>query len=106
MGIRTLSPSELHARAVQALALDPTGLDLGTTEALAAAIRRAAGFHCPCSAKTLLRAALQPLTGLIDDAAAIKDTASEVLEAVVAHGDLLEQRIAMGGEESRNLLYA
>jgi len=104
--MKTLARSELHALAVANLGLDATSVDLGTTEALAGAIRRAAGFHCPCSAKTLLRAVLQPLIGLVDDLPAIKEATSETLEAVVAYGDLLEQRAEIPGQEGKPLLYA
>jgi hypothetical protein len=104
--MKTLARSELHALAVANLGLDSTSVDLGTTEALAAAIRRAAGFHCPCSAKTLLRAVLQPLAGLVDDFPATEEAALETLEAVVAYGDLLEQRPVVIGQEGRPLLYA
>src|SRR5438093_13338890 len=106
MAIKILPPSEVHSLAVATLGLDPTSVDLGTPEALAAAIRRAAGFHCPCSAKTLLRAVLQPLIGLVADLPAIREAAVETLESVVAHGDLFEQRAVTDGEEGRNLLYA
>jgi hypothetical protein len=110
--MKVLSSSDVHARAIQALGLDPTGLDLGTTEAIAAAIRRAAGFYCPCSPATLMRAVLRPLDGLVDNATLTREVADETLEALVAHGDLLEHRNVTGtqsGDEagqSRNLLYA
>ena len=109
--MKALSSSDVHARAIQALGLDPTALDLGTTEALAAAIRRAAGFYCPCSPATLMRAVLRPLDGLVDNPTLIREAADEALEALVAHGDLLEHRTVMGADtnetgQSRTLLYA
>jgi hypothetical protein len=105
--MRELTRSEVHAKAVEALGLDAMNLDLDTIEALAAAIRRAAGFYCPCSPTTLLRAVLQPLAGLVDDVGAIRETATETLEAVVSYGDLLEQSHISGQPgDRRGLLYA
>jgi hypothetical protein len=59
---------------------------------IAGALRRLAGFLCPCSPKTLLRSMVESHRGLAgapeDFAARVED----VLEALVAVGDLLELR--------------
>ena len=106
--MRQLTPSELHALKVEELSLDPTAVDLTSVEALAGALRRAASFLCPCTAPTLIRAVVQPLRGLVDDVEAARVGVEEILEAAVAHGDILEQRdVTPGGSDTAtSLLYA
>jgi hypothetical protein len=90
--MRRLSAADVHASGLSALGLDASALDLTSVEAIAAAVRRAASFQCPCSAATLIRTVVGPLRGLVSDLDATKVLVEETLEAVVAHGDLLEQR--------------
>jgi hypothetical protein len=106
--MRLISAAELHSRKVGELGLDASALDLTATESLAAALRRAAGFLCPCSMTTLVRAIVRPLEGLVPDLDAISDSVETTLEAMVAHGDLLEQRdVAVeAGSNAGVLLYA
>jgi hypothetical protein len=40
----------------------------------------------------LVRSVVRPLQGLVDDLEAIKDLIEETLEAIIAHGDILEQQ--------------
>src|SRR2546422_4939532 len=89
VGMNCLSAEQLHARKVAELGLDASALDLTSTEALAAALRRAAGFLCPCAAPTLVRAVVSPLEGLVPELHAVKVLVEDTLEAMVAHGDLL-----------------
>jgi len=102
-----LSPEQVHALKVAELGLDASALDLTSPEALAAALRRAAGFLCPCAAPTLVRAVVRPLEGLASDLDAVRVLVEDTLEAMVAHGDLLEQpEIKTDGErKDRVLLY-
>ena len=106
--MREILAGKVHERKVEELGLDPSALDLTASESLAAALRRAAGFLCPCSVPTLVRAVVRPLEGLVSDLVAIKDSVETTLEAMVAHGDLLEQRdvAADAGSRSGVLLYA
>jgi len=90
--MRLVTAAELHAQKVAELGLDATAVDLTSVEAIAGALRRAAGFLCPCSAGTLVRAVIRPLEGLVRDVDALKETVEEALEALTAHGDLLEHR--------------
>jgi hypothetical protein len=92
MEMRLLTPSQVHAETVAALGLDSTVLDLSSPEALAAALRRAAGFLCPCPANTLIRAVTQALYRLLEDDGDLRDMVEGMLEALVAHGDLFESR--------------
>ena len=59
-GHETPNPTEVHANKVAELGFDQTALDLTSIEAIAAALRRAANFLCPCAATTLVRAVAEP----------------------------------------------
>src|SRR5437879_4262714 len=63
--ISVLSPTEVHARKVRELGLDPTVIDLTSPEAIATALRRAAGFFCPCAPSSLVRSVTNSLRGLV-----------------------------------------
>jgi hypothetical protein len=106
--MRRLSASDVHAQKVAELGLDPSALDLTSTEAIAGALRRAASFLCPCTAPTLVRGVVGPLRGLVDNLDGIKSLIEETLEAMIAHGDLLEHRDIQGDAEhgAAALLYA
>ncbi len=106
--MRRVSVAEIHAQKVAELGLDPSAVDLSSTEAIAGALRRAASFLCPCTRPTLVRTALRPLRGLVNDLDAIKGLVEETLEAIIAHGDLLEHRDIEGdlGRGIAVLLYA
>ncbi|MCI0558176.1 MAG: hypothetical protein MN733_06745 [Nitrososphaera sp.] len=105
--MKVISSRDVHAKSVTLLGLDSKGQDLLSEEAIAAALRRAAGFLCPCSPGTLIRAILQPLDGLLDEGNEIREAVEDILEALLAYGDLSEQE-----EESdqlatrRRLIYA
>lgn len=103
--MRKLSGPEVHAAKVAELGLDPNARDLTSIEAVAGALRRAASFLCPCTPPTLVRSVVRPLRGLVDDFDAIKVLVEETLEAIIAHGDILEHR-DIEGEGAAVLLYA
>jgi len=104
--MRRVTVTELRAQKVVELGLDKA-LDLTSIEALAGALRRAAGLMCPCAEKTLVQAVIRPLEGLIADTKATKDAIEETLESLIAHGDLLEHRdiAAEDDAQARTLLY-
>jgi hypothetical protein len=106
--MKQLAASEVQAQKTAELGLDPTLLDLTSIEALSAAIRRAASYLCPCTGPTLARSVVQPLRGLIDDLGAVKESVEETLEALIAHGDLLEHRPvdAAQNQQAGSQLYA
>gem|GEM_PF-4645265 len=105
--MRRLTVEEVHAQKIRELGLDPEALDLMTSEGLAGALRRAASYLCPCSAATLVRAVVQPLRGLVPDLDRAKELTKETLEAMISHGDLLEQpEVQEGAPSTRMLLYA
>ena len=69
---------------------------------LAAAIRRLAGFLCPCSPRTLVRRMVESHQGLFDDAAVFGERVEASIEGLVAIGDLLElSDVALEGEHVR-----
>lgn len=90
--MRRLTAAEVHALKIAELGLDPAALDLTSVEAIAGALRRAASFLCPCSATTLVRAVVSPLRGLVPDLDASKELVEQTLDAMIAHGDIFEQR--------------
>lgn len=90
--MRRITPQEVHAQKIRELGLDPEALDLTTPEGLSGALRRALSYLSPCSAATLVRAVVDPLRGLVPDLEKAKELAESTLEAIVAHGDVLEQR--------------
>lgn len=106
--MRRLSTAEVHEQKVRELGLDPAAVDLASVEAIAGALRRAASFLCPCAAPTLVRSIVRPLRGLVDDLGATKLIVEDTLEAMIAHGDVLEEREIEAAPESAGgmLLYA
>lgn len=107
VSMRQLTVEQVHAQKIRELGLDPEAVDLTTPEGLAGALRRAASYLCPCSAATLVRAVVQPLRGLVPDLIKAKDLVEETLEAMIAHGDMLEQpEFQEGAPSARVLLYA
>jgi hypothetical protein len=107
VSMRRLTAGEVHARKIRELGLDPDALDLTTPEGLAGALRRAASYLCPCSAATLVRAVVRPLRGLVPDMEQAKELVEATLEAMISHGDVLEQpELQDGSPTPRVLLYA
>lgn len=103
--MKRLSPDQVHALKVAELGLDPSAIDLTAPEAIASALRRAAGLMCPCSASKLTRSILRSLDGLMADRDATGELVETILEAIVAHGDLLEHRdVAAEGAQQRGVL--
>ena len=106
--MRQIGAAELHTQKVTELGLDPSAFDLTSVEAIAGALRRGASFLCPCTAPTLVRYVVQPMRELVDDLVLIRDLVEQTLEAMMAHGDILEFRDIEGesGHEDASLLYA
>jgi hypothetical protein len=105
--MRRLSVAEVHEQKIAELGLDPSALDLTSIEAIAGALRRAAGFLCPCVSPTLIRGVVQPLRGLVDDLQTVKVLVEDTLDAMIAHGDILEhhEMIDSPGHRISTLLY-
>ena len=101
------SAGEVRRQKVAELGLDPNRFDLVSPEAIAGALRRTAAFLCRCPARSLVRAVVTPLRGLVEDLEETRATVEETLEAMVSHGDLLEFReLDRDGGKERAVLSA
>jgi hypothetical protein len=105
--MRHITLTELHELGTTALGLDPAGLDLITVEAIAGALRRAAGFACPCSHSELAEKVLESFRDLVADPQNLHNFVDATLEALLAYGDLTECRMPATEvlESSSTLLY-
>jgi hypothetical protein len=97
-----LSPDEASRLAVATLKLDVDGVDLKSCEGVSASLRRAASFMCPTSPSRLIDAVLGVIRPLHVHEPS-RDEVVDVLELLVASGDLLELRRDSG--RSTRLLY-
>lgn len=91
MLLTQLTAETAASAAIETLGLDPSTIDLTSTEALAASLRRAASFMCPTSPGRLVDAVygvVQPLAGV----SVSRSDVAEILEQLVSSGDLLELR--------------
>ena len=87
MGLRILSSADVRTRTCEVLGVaDP---DLTSDEALAAALRRAAGLRCPCAPATLRQAMEESLRGLVDSVV-LSERVGEAMKGLIASGDLQE----------------
>jgi hypothetical protein len=103
--MRLLAPADVHAAAVRQLGLDSSAVDLTSIEGIAASLRRAAGFLCPCGPATLKRAVLRSLDGLVEHNDQLVASVETTLAAMVGFGDLIEQRETADSGRAANLLY-
>ena len=90
--MRRLTAGEVQGNKVGELGLDRNAFDLTSVEAVAASLRRSASHLCPCAATTLVRAVADPLRGLVEETEDVRGRVRETLEALIAHGDLIEHR--------------
>jgi len=91
-GLRTISKDALQAETIAALGLSAISLRLDSCEVLAAALRRAASFLCPCPSKSLVDAVTQPLRYITQSGDDLTATVREVVEELIVIGDLQEFR--------------
>jgi hypothetical protein len=101
--LSSLTIDEASALSVHALGLDAEVIDLLSQEGLAASLRRAASFMCPTNPRRLLDAVLSAVRPLSPDGGVSRDHLAELLDLLVAAGDLLELRHEVG--RSVRLLY-
>lgn len=90
MKVQRVEHDEVAARAVGILGLDESVVDLSSTEAICASLRRAASFVCPASPRRIVDSVLDALTPLMPDLG--RDEVNQALEALIDVGDLLELR--------------
>jgi hypothetical protein len=103
MTVTSLSPADASALSVRTLGIDSKLVGLTSREGLAASLRRAASFMCPTSPNRLIGAVLGAVRPLAEDGEVSREDLTELLDLMVAGGDLLELR----REEDRSvrLLY-
>lgn len=103
MRLSSLSIEEASALSVRALGLDSELIDLTSQEGLAASLRWAASFMCPTNPSRLLDAVLSAVRPVSPKGGVSRDQLAELLDLLVAAGDLLELRPEV--ERSVRLLY-
>jgi len=88
--LRIISTTELQAEIIAGLGLGGASLSVDSREVLAAVIRRAASFLCPCPSKSLIAAVTQPLRHMVQSNDDLEVAVRDVLEELIAIGDLQE----------------
>src|ERR1700722_8514141 len=93
MGVvmRVVAADAVAAALVTSLGLDRSLHAPSSDEVLACAIRRVAAMSCPCSRRSVVRAVAGSLEPIIagDD---LPGRVDEMIEQLIAHGDLTELR--------------
>lgn len=92
MPVSNLTTAEASALSVRTLGLDPELVGLTSREGLAASLRRAASFMCPTSPSRLVGAVLGAVGPLANDGEISREDLTDLLDLMVAAGDLLELR--------------
>jgi hypothetical protein len=102
--ITTIDRSEAQEAAVQALEVPPEAgsqADMTAPDVLAASIRRAAGFMCPCPPRTLREEVEGVLEGLVDGDSG--DKVDDMIQQLILTGDLLDLPVEDNGRSHRIL---
>lgn len=102
--MRILSIRELDEAAVRELGLDSDALDLTSPEALAAYLRYTASFLAPCPPNKLVQTTLRSLRGIREREDGLQEEVVDALDAIVAHGDLIEQQTVSADDASQGTL--
>jgi hypothetical protein len=103
--MKRLSIRELNELSVSKMALDPASLDLATVEGVAGALRRAAGFLCPCTSSELTDCVAESMEDATGKPAGLGEMVNDTLEALISYGDLVECRMVDGGLNGTDMLY-
>ncbi len=101
--MRVLEYNEAKRIVIANLRLNSQALNLSSPEAIAATVRKVAGFICPCSASTLTAQVGSLLRGLVDDE--YIQSIPDIINDMTSYGDLLELTSVDEGQ-MRKLLYA
>lgn len=89
MGIARLDAEAVALETVETLGLDPA-IELLSAEGLAASTRRAASFMCPTTHGALVRATSEVLSGLPGFGEQTPEEIAQLIDSMIAYGDLLE----------------
>jgi len=105
--MKWISSLDVHRRASEALGLDPDVVDLAVPETKAALLRRCAAYLCPCPPRVVLERALEVLGGVLPSNDELKDELGELLEGMIAYGDVFElsESIMPGQTRQGNILF-
>jgi hypothetical protein len=104
MGVRLIEREQVVRSALDTLRVSRPGGSLSSEEGLANLLRRLASFHCPCSRRTLRKAALQTLSHLTDQQD-LDERVDDLLESLISYGDLVEAAVQEAkGEAGRPAL--
>ena len=90
MDVALVTPAQVSESALRSLGLVDAGVGLFSAEALAASLRRAASFLCPCTPGQLVRSVAEALNGLPGYGDDTPHQLSMLTEALTGYGDLLE----------------
>jgi len=90
MTIKEVSSEVIVATTLQELGVKDVSSDITSCEALTASARRAASFLCPCSRTKLISEISDSLRHLIYPDFEIEREIADIVEAMIAYGDLLE----------------
>jgi hypothetical protein len=90
--MRVLTAKELNTCGLRTLGLGADAFDLFSVEAIAASLRRTAGFLCPCPQRTLVQAVVKSLAPLDPNKGEqLHEAVETTLESMIGYGDLLEE---------------
>jgi hypothetical protein len=103
MTISIATTAECEALALSALGLAGSGVDLFSMEGIAASLRRAASFLCPCAPRQIVDAVLEVLRPVRPEPQIPREDVAAVLDLLIAGGDLLELR--QGETQKTRLIY-
>lgn len=105
--MKIVKADEARKIGVENLRLDGNACDFESPETIAASVRRAAAFLCPCPSSKLIQAVFQAQKFFVADAESFGEKISDALESVIAYGDLIEEADAITtGEQKRGrILY-
>ncbi len=92
--IPALSSREALGSIIRSLRLPASLTESVSDEVIAQSLRRAIHIEAPCAAYALARAACEALTGLGLPDEALESRIEEVMESLIAYGDILEMRNA------------
>lgn len=90
MKVIVLSSKDIAQDIVRDLGLNPEYVAVTDIEVLSALVRRTAGLLCPCTRKKVLKNVMQSLDGVIPNHGDLRDVVDEIINMLIAHGDLLE----------------
>ena len=104
MLMQVISPDNAARFATDLLGLAGQGIALSSTEGLAVSLRRAASVLCPATPRQLVQAVLDAVVPLSPVDSVSRDTLTDLVDALVACGDLIELS-EESDEKARRLLY-